>query len=137
MTTASAKKPRARRVVTPPPPTSAPAPEGRPTAADNLRMQVPATEDQSKLLDAAADAAGYANARATGGRGAWILKVSLAAAHAQLSGQVVTFAGDLAAQLKAEAERDGLTVEAYLERAITMSRAVRAAQLAPAAAVPA
>lgn len=126
------KKPRARRVVTPPPPA---APPSRPTTAEDLRIQVAATQEQADHLKDAADHAGYANARATGGRSAWMLKVSLAAADAELTGDVVVLAGSAAKIVKAEAEREGLTVEAYLEKAITMVRAVRAAAAMPAPAV--
>lgn len=132
--TATTKKPRARRVVSPPP-TAAPPSEPRATSANNPRIQVAATPDQERVLDQAAEKAGYGNKRATGGRSAWMLKVSLQAAHAELSGQVVVLAGEVAETLKAEAARDGLTVEQYLERSFTMARAVRASAAMSAPAV--
>jgi hypothetical protein len=89
----------------------------------DIRLQVACSKEQGDILSAAARADGFTHHK--GGRSAWILSSALAAAAISLGGGVDGAAGDLARSIREDAEADGLTVEAWLERALRLSRIAR------------
>lgn len=95
--------------------------------AGNSRIQVPATEDEKNIIKAAADLAGYANVRATGGMGTYIAKRILTVAQAELAGEApLVLSPKVAASVAELAKVEGCSVDELITRATDMLRAVRA-----------
>lgn len=123
-----------RRHVAPAAPPPPPVSEGlvsadktdRTTMANNSRIQVPATEAQKALLKDAADKAGYANVRATGGMGAYIANRVLVVAAAELAGVApLALAPKISDDIRALAAAEGCTEDELMVKALDMFRAVR------------
>lgn len=109
-----------------PPPTPA-ATSTRTMMAGNSRIQVPANDDEKNIIKAAADLAGYANVRSTGGMGAYIAKRILAVAAAELAGEApLVLSPKVAASVAELAKVEGCSVDELITRATDMLRAVRA-----------
>lgn len=89
------------------------------------RLQVAATAAQAELLANAAERAGYTHSK--GGRSAYILNAALSAAAVTMGGASVNAGGDIARAILEDAAADGLTVEAWLDRALMLTRATRMA----------
>lgn len=95
--------------------------------AGNSRIQVPATEDEKNIIKAAADLAGYANVRSTGGMGTYIAKRILTVAQAELAGEApLVLSPKVAASVAELAKVEGCSVDELITRATDMLRAVRA-----------
>lgn len=95
--------------------------------AGNSRIQVPATEDEKDIIKAAADLAGYANVRSTGGMGTYIAKRILTVAQAELAGEApLVLSPKVAASVAELAKVEGCSVDELITRATDMLRAVRA-----------
>lgn len=108
-------------------PKPAPAPSTRTMMAGNSRIQVPATDDEKNIIKAAADLAGYANVRSTGGMGTYIAKRILAVATAELAGEApLVLSPKVAASVAELAKVEGCSVDELITRATDMLRAVRA-----------
>lgn len=108
-----------------------PAQDDRTTMAGNSRIQVPANDQQKAVLKAAADKAGYANARATGGLGQYIHDRALTIAKAELAGEVALVLGpNVAAIVRREAAKENCTPEEAITRGLGMLGAVRASNSA-------
>lgn len=103
-----------------------PSAKPRTTMESGKRLQVAASEADEVLLDQAAEHAGFGNARATGGRSAWMLKVCVDAALAEMSGSFV-ISGRLFDTVGLEAAASGVTIKEWIERAVSASRHVRVA----------
>lgn len=96
---------------------------------EEIRIQVAAPKAQADLLAKAAEADGFTNRK--GGRSAYMLERSLAAAAVSLGGAHLAIAGELAKEIKADAEAEGLTVEQWAQRALMLTRMSRVADFEP------
>lgn len=95
------------------------------------RMQVHGTTDEAAELDQAAKVAGFTHH--SGGRSAFMLRASLAAARAGNGALSVT--GKVATQVIADATAEGISVEDWLARSLLLTRTARGP--VPSAAAPA
>ena len=93
------------------------------TTTDETRLQVAATLAQADILAEAAKADGYTHKK--GGRSAYMLDRCMAAAAVSLGGAQIMIAGELAKEIKADADADGLTVDQWVARALMLTRASR------------
>lgn len=91
--------------------------------AGEIRIQVSASQAEADRLTEAAEGAGFTHSK--GGRSAFILDRALAAADVQLGAATVMAGGAIAKEVAADAAADGLTIEAWLTRALGHARVAR------------
>lgn len=97
--------------------------------AKTTRMQVHGTTDEAAELEQAAKDAGFSHH--SGGRSAFMLRASLAAARSGSGALSVT--GKVATQVISDASAEGIPLEDWLSRALMLTRTARG----PVSAAPA